>query len=229
MYTHLEIDNFRCFKNISMELKPITIIAGKNNAGKSSILDSLFLFQDYANSNVFWKLLGFRGAKQVNASERTLWEPLFHNMDTKEPIEIHLNDTHSLRLEKNNKYALSNSASGILGDRTNNSAANYALSCDFRREGERFAGDYLLGDGNMLLIGRNDELFKPITEFIQYLGPHVALDDNTVAEWLGKTELSQNKEDKKKLIDVLAILDRGIVDITTIAASGLVQLYITNE
>ena len=103
MYTLLEISNFRGFKKFSMELKPVTLVSGKNNTGKSSILDSLFLFQDYANPNVFLKLLGFRGMLQNDASARTLWEPLFYNMDTKEPIELRLNGESSLCLQKNSR------------------------------------------------------------------------------------------------------------------------------
>jgi len=216
-----------------MELKPITLVAGNNNTGKTSILDSIFLFQDYANPDVFLKLMGIRGMLQNDTSARTVWEPLFHNMNTKEPIELRFNNEFSLRLQKNNEYALTNNASGIFGGKIDFSSANYALLCNYERGSRRFSGNYLISNEklnhNMILHGNDNSPIQPNDEFIQYLGPHITLNDITVADCFGQIELSQNKIDKNKLINILAILDEHIVDITTIATNRLVQLYFTNR
>ena len=39
----LEIENYRNFKEFSIDLKPLTQIIGENNIGKSNLLDSLGL------------------------------------------------------------------------------------------------------------------------------------------------------------------------------------------
>ena len=39
----LEIENYRNFKNFSIDLKPLTLVIGENNVGKSNLLDSLGL------------------------------------------------------------------------------------------------------------------------------------------------------------------------------------------
>lgn len=41
--SRLEIENYRNFKNIAVDLKPLTLIIGENNVGKSNLLDSLGL------------------------------------------------------------------------------------------------------------------------------------------------------------------------------------------
>lgn len=41
--SRLEIENYRNFKNLSVDLKPLTLIIGENNVGKSNLLDSLGL------------------------------------------------------------------------------------------------------------------------------------------------------------------------------------------
>jgi len=56
MYTKLELSNFRGFKELVIDLKPITLIAGKYNTGKTSILESIFLFHDYSNPEVLKNL-----------------------------------------------------------------------------------------------------------------------------------------------------------------------------
>ena len=45
MIRDIELTNFKCFKNISLRTKPLTVIAGGNAAGKSSIIQSLLLLR----------------------------------------------------------------------------------------------------------------------------------------------------------------------------------------
>ena len=41
--SRLSIRNYRTFKNFSIELKPLTLIIGENNVGKSNLLDCIGL------------------------------------------------------------------------------------------------------------------------------------------------------------------------------------------
>jgi hypothetical protein len=43
MLTKLQLQNFRCFDNHIIPLRPTTIIVGRNNAGKSTIVEALRL------------------------------------------------------------------------------------------------------------------------------------------------------------------------------------------
>ncbi|MDC0745660.1 DUF3696 domain-containing protein [Polyangium mundeleinium] len=45
MISHLRIQHFKCFQDESIELRPLTVIAGANGVGKSSLLQSLLLAQ----------------------------------------------------------------------------------------------------------------------------------------------------------------------------------------
>jgi energy-coupling factor transporter ATP-binding protein EcfA2 len=233
MYDLLEISNFRCFKELSMELKPITLIAGKNNTGKSSILEALFLYHDYANPDVFIKLVGFRGVKQIEVSPRSLWEPLFRNMIATEPMILRKNGDSALRIEKNKGFALSNSGQNTLDGKIDVNSANYALACVFLKDGKDFFGDYLISSENLnkavILLAHANTTLLPNDEYIQYFGPHIRLGDNQVVDLFGQVELAQHGTAKKKLLDVLSILGESIVDVTTISAGGLVQLYFTNK
>jgi predicted ATPase len=49
---NLIINNFRAFKNkAEIQLSPITVLTGRNNSGKSSIIKALLLIDDYLSSN----------------------------------------------------------------------------------------------------------------------------------------------------------------------------------
>lgn len=57
----LEIKNFRAFKHLRIEkLERVNLIVGKNNVGKSSVLEALLLFARRAYPALIWKSLGVR-------------------------------------------------------------------------------------------------------------------------------------------------------------------------
>lgn len=43
MLKKIEFENYRCFGNSKMSIRDIAIVVGKNNSGKSSIIESLRL------------------------------------------------------------------------------------------------------------------------------------------------------------------------------------------
>ena len=49
MIGELNIRNFKCFKDVTLPLKPITIVSGGNGVGKSSMIQSLLLLRQAAD------------------------------------------------------------------------------------------------------------------------------------------------------------------------------------
>jgi len=41
MLTRIEIENYRCFRSLKVELRPLTVLIGPNNTGKSAFLDAI--------------------------------------------------------------------------------------------------------------------------------------------------------------------------------------------
>ena len=63
MIRNLSIESFRGFESIDIsDMNRITLISGRNNVGKSSILEALFLIMDHSSSDSFGKINGFRGS-----------------------------------------------------------------------------------------------------------------------------------------------------------------------
>src|SRR5579864_587616 len=57
----LEIRNFRGFQHLKIEhLGRVNLIVGKNNIGKSSLLEALLLYTHRGSPDVIWDVLGTR-------------------------------------------------------------------------------------------------------------------------------------------------------------------------
>lgn len=100
MITKIKLENFKGFKNFSTELTPVTIFGGRNNSGKTTILEAIkFLFY-HNDPNVFFQMNYFRHMNDQNlyTAER-LWEPLFYNFDTAATLQIALHDEQGLSNE----------------------------------------------------------------------------------------------------------------------------------
>ncbi len=55
MIDGIRINNFRSFRNLTMNgLKRITLISGRNNVGKSTTLEALFLMRDHSATDSFF-------------------------------------------------------------------------------------------------------------------------------------------------------------------------------
>ena len=90
MIKQVNLENFRGFNYIELpDLEKITLISGKNNSGKSSVLEGIFLALDYRAPDSFAVLNSVRGLP-VLTSPAVLWEPLFFNLLKKNDISINL-------------------------------------------------------------------------------------------------------------------------------------------
>src|SRR5262245_30873977 len=68
----LEIDNFRGFKHLQIErLRRVNLIVGKNNIGKSSLLEALQLYTHNGNPALIWKILQSRDESKPYRRRRT--------------------------------------------------------------------------------------------------------------------------------------------------------------
>lgn len=89
MITEAVIKNFKCFKQLTLpDMGRITIVGGKNNVGKTALLESLFLFLDRTSPTMVLRQYAWRGLRRVALSPEGMWAPIFRNYDFGEPISI---------------------------------------------------------------------------------------------------------------------------------------------
>ena len=89
MLSSISIKNFKGFKDIHIrDLAPITLIGGKNDVGKSSFLEALFLLYSAYAPQAFGQQFSLRGAGNLYRNTIENWAVMFYNGDVDKPMEI---------------------------------------------------------------------------------------------------------------------------------------------
>jgi putative AbiEii toxin of type IV toxin-antitoxin system/AAA ATPase-like protein len=84
----LRIENYRTFRHLEIErLGRATLVVGKNNSGKSSVLEAVRLFASRGDENVIWSILQSHDETRIDTTNETedrlfAVKQLFHGRDT---------------------------------------------------------------------------------------------------------------------------------------------------
>lgn len=101
MITECRIQNFKCFKDLSLsELRRITIIGGRNNVGKTALLEGLFLLFDRLTPLMISRQYAWRGIEKVAAEPEAMWAPVFYDFDMTNDILVSASVDEILRSAK---------------------------------------------------------------------------------------------------------------------------------
>ena len=231
MIQSISFQNFRGFKNLELpELAPITLLSGKNNAGKSTVLEGLFLLIDHCDPMCFAKICNFRGLPVIPDFD-ILWKPLFYQLNTDESIRISacLEQDIKLAYYREDSYSpLPQDLTGMMPDVMNrfmtSAKSGYTLGFQFTQKETSYkeTGHFIAApDGIALNMGtslpNNQQVSMPFTQVINsqsMILPPVEL--------FGKLELDGRKSE---ILDILKKIDQTLSDITAVTVSGQTQLY----
>lgn len=115
MLDHIHIENFRLFKTLDIpKVGQVNLITGKNNCGKTTLLEALRLFGNqksrYSFESSLLHILSLRGDFIQNSPES--FQTIFHNGNISVAAEI--NYTLKLFFQKNHPYLKVQTAHGDL-------------------------------------------------------------------------------------------------------------------
>lgn len=232
MIGQIAFEYFRGFEKLELfDVKPITLISGKNNAGKSSILEGIFLFLDHLVPDSFMKINKFRGFIPTGDSAN-LWEAAFYQNDLRNPLQIRVEFSGVpalLKYERDNDFvppADMNVSKELMGQIISSAASSYTLKFTFQRGDYTEEGHFIAGPmgivRNLTSPATAPGLSMPFTQFI-----NAAIinnnSDSFIAEWLGKLELDGRKQ---QIVEILKLIEPAIDDLSTIVVNGMAQLFV---
>src|ERR1700730_9652324 len=89
MFRSFTVKNFRCFRDLTISsLERVNLIGGKNNVGKTALLEALFLHLGANTPLVPMNINIFRGIEQSSSDPKELWGWLFFNKRAQNVIEL---------------------------------------------------------------------------------------------------------------------------------------------
>jgi AAA15 family ATPase/GTPase len=90
---NLRIRGFKGFKDLQLtDLSRVTLVSGKNNVGKTSLLEAIFLFYDTADPGMFFRHLGWRGIDIDLSDAESLFSPLFTDFNMENTLSFEVKD-----------------------------------------------------------------------------------------------------------------------------------------
>ncbi|MGC9259618.1 MAG: AAA family ATPase [Phycisphaerae bacterium] len=87
MYSSLSLNNLRGFNALQIKgLRRFNLFVGRNNSGKTTVLEGLLLLGGASNPNIAAAVAQMRGQFTQNAD--AIWKPLFGKSDPRQPIDL---------------------------------------------------------------------------------------------------------------------------------------------
>ena len=208
MFNKIEIERFRGIKRASIEgFKQVNLFFGKNNCGKSSLLESLFLASGLSNPLLPINVNFMRGYNKARLNDLKLD---FYNLDSNYPIHIRLENEERRDLKLNLIEQEQNNVSLNAGDTnilSNIEEGKYGLKFDFKINDKHFESQLVFNSANSADATRI--VSKHYIESLRciYLSPRY--DFSTSIQ--GLKNILQNK-DERFIVEGLRLIEPRVKD-----------------
>lgn len=101
MIKRLHLKNFKGFQQFELsDMSRVMLIGGRNNVGKTSLLEAIFLFYDLFNPGLFFRHFDWRGIQVSSVDAETLFAPIFYAFSLDQQLIIEIwDDIYQSKLE----------------------------------------------------------------------------------------------------------------------------------
>lgn len=233
MIKQCKVKNFKSLQDCEMaNFKRITLLGGKNNTGKTALMEALFLFVDRLNPECFIRLHAWRGVQTIKMNSSELFGPIFYNYDTSRKIEIeitdHKNAIENLTIETTKDNSKKISLNEI--DLNNLDATTRAMNTEVLKMRTKFSGSKTRKqelithtlEGNNLNVQADDVKPNEIKTAV-FLVAKPPQGDNGNALRYGDL-VKENEE--SEILEFLKFIEPRLKSITTIQVQeNLTMLY----
>ncbi|MDM8554183.1 AAA family ATPase [Desulfococcaceae bacterium HSG7] len=230
MIKSFTIKGFKQFADLSLQsLKPVTLIGGKNNTGKTTVLEAFLMFYDRGNPQVTMRHLSHRGVGSIALNPDSLWSPIFHSYDMAKSVEMEIceNGTkEKIRIRYNKEFQKSVYASpstqGSVPEIQTGQQSLTMESLDF----SYYVNDKKAGESHITLDGprlnmHTVDLRKP-SKIAAFIGSGVQRNPTEDSARFGQLDIHGHTD---IITDVLKIIEPNLKSLTTISQGEHALIY----
>jgi AAA15 family ATPase/GTPase len=231
MITGLDIKGFKKFVHLSIhQLSRVNLVGGRNNIGKTSLLEAIFLFFDRMNPHMVTNQFARRGVSILPLEPETLWAPVFFNYEIKhgisisvtygkitEKMDITYNPNYLPALVRANKAAASGRQLQIKTDQK--PMPSYALDIVYKTNGIKGASHLTVGVEGLGLQVEKMKATKMQATIIpsRYISP-----PNEDAERYGKLDVAGEEND---ILEFLRIIEPNLKGLSSVTMGNISMVH----
>lgn len=224
MITKLKITGFKCFEKFDLQkLSRVTLVGGKNNVGKTALLEALFLFFDRLNPQMILRQSAWRGVTVLPLDADTMWAPIFYKFDMKKPITVcaTIDNVEEKMIVKFNPHYVPSEvhvkpakkgtqAVQILTEQA--PTPSYALDLQYQQKNKKIQTAHLIVGPTGL--GLQVDYMEAQKCTVVFLGSRMRVNPSEDAERFGKLDIVGKQDKILTFLNVLAPELKGLSSIT---------------
>jgi hypothetical protein len=223
MITKLNVTGFKGFEQLELsKISRVTLIGGKNNVGKTALLEALFMFFDRLNPQMILRQSAWRGVSMLPLDADTMWTPIFYKFNMEKPITVcatMVDIEEEMTIRFNPSYVPSivhaktvkkgTPAAQILTDQA--PTPSYALDLQYQQKNKESQTAHLIIGPTGL--GLQVDYMVSQKRTAVFLGARIRVNPAEDAERFGKLDIVGRQD---KILEFLKILEPELRDLSSI-------------
>jgi predicted ATPase len=229
MIQEISIENFKQLRKLTLnKVAPITIIGGKNNTGKTTLLEALFMFYDRAHPEMILRHQHWRGVNLIDLSPYRLWAPIFHSYDMHKDVVISIKENNKSEklVIKHNREFNRVIKTAPLDERVFKTAAfsksfpTESLALNYFLDGKPAGDAHCIIDGEQLGIEINN--VKPSPKNMTYISSVTQINPNEDAIRFGQMDIEGRVQE---LIEGLQLIEPRLKSLSSVSHGNHSLIY----
>jgi len=237
MYRAFDICNYRGLKELYINsLERINLITGRNNVGKTALLEAMFIHSGWTNPELIVTVMGLRGIERFKlpstSTEPEPWDNIFPDFSTKLTIRLEATDnennfkriliTHRSmsELDRKTRYLLAEYNKEIVQNSSSLSLEPTTRILEFRSEGRKKP------QTRYLIVDKKGFHTIPPPELIpfpsRFLTSRIGKNYDQDADLFSQLVLDKAQS---PFLEALKILEPNLTSISVISKDGQAMLY----
>lgn len=227
MISKFTINGFKGFEHLELpRLTRVTILGGRNNVGKTTVLEAMFMLFDRLNPQMIFRQFAWRGVNILSMEPDSMWAPVFNNYDLNKSICISVsrnNNEEKMTIKFNPNYIPVNipadvaksGAKGLQIRTDQKPTPSYALDITYDNEDMKNQTTHLLI--GLEGMGMRIDNVRVKQRSAVFIGARVPANPSEDAERFGQLDI-MGKQDK--ILEFLKLIEPNLKSLSSITVGG---------